>query len=88
MDYRYDNVITLRTFSKAYGLSGVRVGYGFAHEDLIANLTKVKLPLEPNLIGQLGAKGAVIDSPHLNRTLENNKTEYKKLFDYLLKEGF
>ena len=88
MDYRYDNVITLRTFSKAYGLSGVRVGYGFAHEDLIANLTKVKLPFEPNLIGQLGAKGAVIDSPHLNRTLENNKTEYKKLFDYLLKEGF
>ena len=59
MDYRYDNVITLRTFSKAYGLSGVRVGYGFAHEDLIANLSKVKLPFEPNLIGQLGAIGAV-----------------------------
>ena len=36
MHYRYDNVITLRTFSKIYGLAGVRIGYGFAHEDLIA----------------------------------------------------
>ena len=44
MHYRYDNVITLRTFSKAYGLAGVRIGYGFAHENLIANLLKVKLP--------------------------------------------
>ena len=32
MHYRYDNVITLRTFSKVYGLAGVRIGYGFAHE--------------------------------------------------------
>ena len=38
MDYRYDNVITLRTFSKAYGLAGIRCGYGFAHEELISNL--------------------------------------------------
>ena len=44
MHYRYDNVITLRTFSKVYGLAGVRIGYGFAHERLIANLLKVKLP--------------------------------------------
>ncbi len=36
MHYRYDNVITLRTFSKIYGLAGVRIGYGFAHEELIA----------------------------------------------------
>ena len=38
MVYRYDNVITLRTFSKAYGLAGLRVGYGFAHKKLISNL--------------------------------------------------
>ena len=47
MHYRYDNVITLRTFSKIYGLAGVRIGYGFAHQDLISNLLKVKLPFEP-----------------------------------------
>src|SRR6202521_2828216 len=44
MHYRYDNVITLRTFSKIYGLAGVRIGYGFAHEELIRNCLKVKLP--------------------------------------------
>ena len=48
MHYRYDNVITLRTFSKAHGLAGFRVGYGFAHHELIKNLLKVKLPFEPS----------------------------------------
>ncbi|GAB4009544.1 MAG: histidinol-phosphate transaminase [Bdellovibrio sp.] len=83
MDYRYDNVITLRTFSKAYGLAGIRVGYGFGHEDLISNLNKVKLPFEPNLIAQLGARGALEDQPHLTRTLENNKTGYDLIFNFL-----
>ncbi|ATH06605.1 histidinol-phosphate transaminase [Halobacteriovorax marinus] len=88
MDYRYDNVITLRTFSKAYGLSGIRVGYGFAHDELISNLSKVKLPFEPNLIGQLGAKGALNDTPHLSRTLKNNKKRYNETFDFLTKHDF
>ncbi len=88
MDYRYDNVITLRTFSKAYGLSGVRVGYGFAHEDLITNLSKVKLPFEPNLIGQLGAVGAVNDSPHLARTIMNNTVRYNELKKFLKLKNF
>ena len=83
MDYRYDNVITLRTFSKAYGLAGIRVGYGFAHEDLIAHLSKVKLPFEPNLIAQLGAWGAITDSPHLARTLENNKRLREETMGFL-----
>lgn len=88
MDYRYDNVITLRTFSKAYGISGVRVGYGFAHEELISYLTKVKLPFEPNLIGQLGATGALNDQPHLERTLKNNRKRYRETFDYLVSKNF
>ncbi len=88
MDYRYDNVITLRTFSKAYGLAGIRVGYGFAHESLIANLTKVKLPFEPNLIAQKGAHGALGDLPHLERTIENNRTLYPQLISELKRHGF
>lgn len=87
MDYRYDNVITLRTFSKAYGLAGIRVGYGFAHEDLITNLHKIKLPFEPNLIAQLGATGALNDSPHLERTLKNNKKRYEQTMDFLRDRG-
>jgi histidinol-phosphate aminotransferase len=54
MHYRYDNVITLRTFSKIYGLAGMRIGYGFAHEELIRNLLKVKLPFEPQHAGAGG----------------------------------
>ncbi len=88
MTYRYDNVITLRTFSKAYGLSGIRCGYGFGHHHLIGNLHKVKLPFEPSLIAQRGAYGALTDYPHLLRTLENNKKQYEDLFAYLGENGF
>ncbi len=87
MTYRYDNVITLRTFSKAYGISGVRCGYGFGHEYLIGNLHKVKLPFEPGLIAQKGAFGALKDYPHLKRTLELNKSEKARLVDYLIHHG-
>ena len=83
MNYRYDNVITLRTFSKAYGICGIRIGYGFAHEDFIMNLHKVKLPFEPNLIAQKGALGALKDRPHLQRTLNNNKKRYHETFKLL-----
>jgi histidinol-phosphate aminotransferase len=88
MDYRYDNVITLRTFSKAYGLSGIRIGYGFGHEDLIGNLHKVKLPFEPGLIAQMGAAGAIHDKPHLRRTIVNNQRRYTETFDFLTKHQF
>lgn len=88
MNYRYDNVITLRTFSKAYGISGIRCGYGFSHDYLIGNLHKVKLPFEPSLIAQKGAYGALKDYPHLQRTLENNKEQYEILFSYLESHGF
>jgi histidinol-phosphate aminotransferase len=72
MRYRYDNVITLRTFSKIYGLAGVRIGYGFAHEELIKNLLKVKLPFEPSSLAQAAGIGALRDDAFLRRSLETN----------------
>jgi histidinol-phosphate aminotransferase len=72
MHYRYDNVITLRTFSKIYGLAGLRVGYGFAHEELIANLLKVKLPFEPSGLAQIAAIAALDDKEFVHRALELN----------------
>lgn len=72
MHYRYDNVITLRTFSKIYGLAGIRIGYGFAHEDLIANLLKVKLPFEPGTLAQAAGIGALGDREFVHRSLELN----------------
>lgn len=79
MHYRYDNVITLRTFSKAYGLAAARVGYGFAHERLIAPLLKIKLPFEPSGIAAVGALAALDDREFLHRTLENNARGMKFL---------
>ncbi|HLB01151.1 MAG TPA: histidinol-phosphate transaminase [Bacteroidota bacterium] len=73
MVYRYDNVITLRTFSKVHGLAGLRVGYGFAHRELIRNLLKVKLPFEPGTLAQAAGIAALGDAGHLDRTLANNR---------------
>jgi histidinol-phosphate aminotransferase len=72
MHYRFDNVITLRTFSKAYGLAAARVGYGFAHEDLIAVLLKVKLPFEPSGPSEAAALGALEDREFMIRSVANN----------------
>src|SRR2546426_118081 len=72
MHYRYDNVITLRTFSKVYGLAGARIGYGFAHEELIRNLLKVKLPFEPSTPAEAAGIGALADKEFLHRSLELN----------------
>ena len=79
MQYRYDNVITLRTFSKVYGLAGLRVGYGFAHEELIRNLLKVKLPFEPSSPAQSAAIAALSDDEFVRRTVEANEEALAEL---------
>jgi len=73
MKYRLDNVITLRTFSKAYGLAGMRIGYGFAHEHLIKNLMKVKLPFEPSIPAQAAGLAAMEDQDFVEKYLHINK---------------
>jgi histidinol-phosphate aminotransferase len=70
--YRYDNVITLRTFSKVYGLAGLRIGYGFAHQDLIGMLLKIKLPFEPASIASAAATAALDDTGFVQRSIEAN----------------
>ena len=75
MNYRYDNVITLRTFSKAYGLAGLRIGYGFAHDALISNLMKVKEPFEPSLIGLIAGAAAMDDTEFLEKTITMNQQQ-------------
>ena len=86
MKYRIDNVITLRTFSKAYGLAGIRIGYGFAHDRLIKNLIKVKLPFEPSIPAQAAGLAALDEYEYLRQYMELNKKGKKylgKLFDKL-----
>jgi histidinol-phosphate aminotransferase len=88
MHYRYDNVITLRTFSKAYGLAGARIGYGFAHEELIRNLLKVKLPFEPSTPAQAAGVAALADKEFLHRSLELNARGMRLLAAGLADMGF
>jgi histidinol-phosphate aminotransferase len=88
MHYRYDNVITLRTYSKIHGLAGLRVGYGFAHEDLISNLLKVKLPFEPSSLAQFAGIAALADKEFVHRSLELNARGLRLLTDVLRKMGY
>lgn len=87
MHYRYDNVLTLRTFSKAYGIAGIRVGYAFGHKDLIETIMKVKLPFEPGNVAQEGAVAALGDDEFLTKTQELNKAGYEYLTDEFTKLG-
>lgn len=88
MKYRLDNILTLRTFSKSYGMAGLRLGYGFGHHDLIVNLHKVKLPFEPSLLAQAAGVAALDCDDHLLKTVENNQRNYTKIFDFLEKNQY
>jgi len=73
LDYEFDNLIVLRTFSKCYGLAGARIGFAFAHPDIINILYRVKLPFEPNIIALQGAVAALGDLEYVKNTIETNK---------------
>lgn len=75
----YENVIVLRTFSKAYGLAGLRLGYAIGPEYLIQALSKVKLTFDPNLAAQMAGIAALEDHEFLQKTIDNNVAEMKKL---------
>jgi histidinol-phosphate aminotransferase len=62
------NLILLRTFSKIYGLAGVRIGYGIGNPDLISQLEKVRQPFNVNAIAQAGALAALDDTAHADKT--------------------
>lgn len=88
MHYRHDNVITLRTFSKVYGLAGARIGYGFAHERLIGNLLKVKLAFEPSSLAEVAGIAALRDKAFLHRSLELNARSMQLLSAGLTERGY
>ena len=66
------NLLLMRTFSKIYGLAGLRIGYGLAAPELIAGLEKVRQPFNINGVAQAGALAALDDLEHMNRTRSNN----------------
>jgi len=66
------NLLLMRTFSKIYGLAGLRLGYGIGQPELIAALEKVRQPFNTNSLVQTGALAALDDTEHLQRTRRNN----------------
>ena len=66
------NLILMRTFSKIYGLAGLRLGYGIGHPEFIAALEKIRQPFNINSLIQAGALAALYDNEHLRRTRQNN----------------
>ena len=63
-------LVGLRTFSKAYGLAGLRVGYGFGPSELMDYLNRLRLPFNINRLAQVGARAALTDVEFLERTKE------------------
>jgi histidinol-phosphate aminotransferase len=65
----YPLLVVLRTFSKAYGLAGLRVGYGFASEMLIDGMNRIRQPFNTNYLAQIGALAALDDDKFVEKTL-------------------
>ncbi len=63
-------LVGLRTFSKAYGLAGLRVGYGYGPSELMDFLNRLRLPFNVNRLAQVGARAALGDTEFLERTRE------------------
>jgi len=84
----YPNVLYTGTFSKAYGLGGMRVGYGIASEEIIKNLHKLRPPFNITTLSLAAAIEALKDEEWVNRGIENNFKEMQKYIDFAKEKGF
>ena len=81
MDYINDRlVVSLRTFSKIYGLAGLRIGYGVASEEIISNLEKVRQPFNVNSLAQVAAMAALDDQGHVEKSVSINSDGLSYLY--------
>jgi histidinol-phosphate aminotransferase len=74
---RKPNLLLMRTFSKIYGLAGLRLGYGIGHPEFISDLEKIRQPFNINSLVQAGALAALDDTAHVEKTRRNNARGYK-----------
>ncbi|MNQ91438.1 Histidinol-phosphate aminotransferase 2 [compost metagenome] len=76
-------VVVLQTFSKIYGLAGIRVGYGIADAGILERIRQVKEPFNVNMLAQVGAAAAIQDDQHLVATRSNNAAVREELYTEL-----
>ncbi|QIM17669.1 histidinol-phosphate transaminase [Leucobacter coleopterorum] len=83
----YDNVAVLHTFSKAYGLAGLRVGYAVAHEEVAANLRRVAVPFGVSALAQTAAVASLDAEEELQDRIDLIRSERVRLLAALRQEG-
>lgn len=81
-------VVVLRTFSKAHGLAGVRIGYGLGPVELMSHFTRMRTTFSISAVAQAGALAALEDQAHTTRALENNAREAPRLLEGLSELGY
>jgi histidinol-phosphate aminotransferase len=81
------NVVGLRTLSKAYGLAGIRIGFGFAPEYVVDAVNRAREPFNVNSLAQAAAVAALDDLEHVRRTVENNRAGIQRISDALKSVG-
>jgi len=83
----FPNLIISRTFSKAYGLAGLRVGYAFAHAQVADMINRVRQPFNVNSVAQAAAVAALQDKEFVRQTHELNQDGMKQITDGVTKLG-
>lgn len=77
------DILILRTFSKIYGLAGLRIGYGIAKKELITEMNRIRPPFNTNTIAQAAALTALKDEEHVKRSRQINEEGRKYLYQEL-----
>lgn len=85
---RYPNLIRLKTFSKIFGLAGLRIGFAVAHEDIIKKLEYFQAPFTVNQIASIAASAAIKDKKFLKRSAESNLEVRNRIEKELEKLGY
>lgn len=79
---QHRNLVVTRTFSKIYGLAGLRVGYSIASEHITDLLNRVRQPFNVSTLGQVAAEAALEDQEHVERCRRENQAQMKRLMDF------
>jgi histidinol-phosphate aminotransferase len=74
---KWENLLVLRTFSKVYGLAGIRIGYGVGHPQLVEFLNRFRQPFNTSRAAQAAAIAALGDRDHIRRSVESNLREMR-----------
>ena len=83
----YDNLIVVKTMSKAFSMAGIRTGYLIANEELVKTIEKVRPPYNLNSISALLATKALKQKDKMLSYVENLKVEREKIYEKLLDMG-